>query len=99
MRKTDRPRELVGQPQAGVQVLDVLEVDERLVEQHVHVVGQRAQQPGAASADVEVGAGGVVGVAEHEHPRALADGPQQRLDAVRDVHRHRLAPARAAISG
>ena len=39
-RAEDRePRERLGQLQAGVLALDVLEVHERLVEQHLHVLG------------------------------------------------------------
>ena len=60
------------QRQAGVLLLDVLELDVGLVEQHVHVLGQPRQQLAEALRG-NVRAGRVVGVAEHQHARALAD--------------------------
>ena len=76
---------LARQAQAGVQVLGVLEVHQRLVQQYVHVGWQPAQQFRQPRRG-HVLAGGVVGVADRQRPCALADGLGQAVEAL---HRHR----------
>ena len=72
----EQAREGVDQPQAGVDVLGVLEVHERLVQQHVDVRRQPGQhRPELVRAHVV--AGRVVGVADDQHAGAAGDGVAQ----------------------
>jgi hypothetical protein len=72
----EQPRERLDEPQTGVEILHVLEVHERLVEQYVHVLGQRRQER-AQLVCTHVVAGRVVRVADHDRARALADLVEQ----------------------
>ncbi len=81
---------VVDEPQDGVLFLHVLELHERLVHQQRHV---RRQGPGerAHLGGGQVGARGVVRVAEHDCARALAHAREHRggAHAARaQVHRH-----------
>ena len=77
----DQPGEVVEQGQRRARALDVDEVHQRLVQQDRHVVGQALQQR-AQRAGVHIGAVGVVGVAQRQHPRALAHRGEDGVGVV-----------------
>ena len=70
------PRERADEAQAGVDVLGVLEVHERLVEQHVHPLRQHRQQAPQLGGG-QVVTGRVVGVADDDRARAVRHGAGQ----------------------
>ena len=79
----EQAREGLHEPQTGVHGLAVLEVHERLVEEHGHVRGQRREQRTHLLA-AHVLAGGIVRVAEHHHSRSLAHGVEEPAALDRD---------------
>ncbi len=106
----EQARKLVDQPQAGVDLLGALEVDERLVQEHVQVLRKRGEEL-AQLRRAAVRARRVVRVAEDERARAVRDrgrhvsvldghrrgtgvGGEERVERVRRPLHHQLVATR-----
>ena len=85
----EQARELLHQRQRGVALLGVDEVAQRLVEEHDDALGQGLEQRAQLVDGYEL-AGGVVGVAQGDEPRALVDRAQHGLRPEAG-HRHGAA--------
>ena len=84
---------VVEQRQRAAAGLGVHEVHQRLVQQHRDAVGQPTQEP-VQLIRAEILAGGVVGVADHQHARTVVHRRGQGV-GVEARHRHR---ARAGVA-